>query len=443
MNSPTNITTYSPLPTQRIFHESDAQLRLYQGGFGAGKTLAGCWEALDVSMAYPGNFGLIARKTYRELEDSTKRTFFDICPPSLIKEFRARDDKVTLINGSEIIFRSLDDPNKLRSLNLGWFYVDEASELADDEMPTMLLGRLRLMGIPWRGGWFTSNPSHVEHWMYKWFVERAAKMPSRYFMVTATTYDNPFLPSEYVKSLEEEYSAQWVKRYLRGEFGFIVAGAPVYSNFNAKIHVVPDLDYLQDRPVFRSWDFGYHHPAVVFSQVGPNRSWNIIREKMGTATLIHKFADEIVALSAQEFPGASFIDVGDPAGNQKGDKDANTSIEILRKNHDIQVRTRRQPKKRLIELIDQRLAMVRPDPTTGDPRALVQISKEHCPVLIEGFEGAYAWPKAKDGRIYKEVPVEDGYYEHVQDCSQYLAAAIFLSGMAGDRVQVKEPSWRF
>jgi len=418
-------------------------LRLFQGGMGSGKTLAGVWEAIDVSLSYPNNFGMIARKTYRELEDSTKRTFFDVCPQQLIKDFRARDDMVTLVNGSTIIFRSLDDEQKLRSVNLGWWYIDEASELSDDLIPTMLIGRLRLAHVPWRGGWMTSNPSHVEHWLYEWFVKKAAGQNSRYHMFTASSYDNPYLPVEYVKALEEEYSAQWVRRYLMGEFGFIVAGTPVYSNFNEKLHVVPDITPMLDRPIFRAWDFGWNHPAVLFSQVGPDRVWNVLYEKMGTRILLHKFADEVVQLSNQMFPGATFIDVGDPAGNQRGDKDPLTSVEILRKNHDIHVRTRRQPKKRVIELIDQRFAMVRKDHKSGDPVPMVQVSKKGCPILIEGFEGAYAWPKAKDGKIYRETPMEDGFYEHFQDCAQYAAAAIFLGGMSGDRVTIREPSWRF
>lgn len=439
--APIEVKSYTPLTSQRLFHESNAYLRLYQGGFGAGKTLAGVWEALDVSLAYPRNFGLIARKTYRELEDSTKKTFFDICPPQLIKQYKARDDAVTLVNDSVILFRSLDDPNKFRSINLGWFYIDEASEIDDEDVPTMLTGRLRLANVPWRGGWFTSNPSHVEHWMYKWFVERRAGAPERYFMVTATSYDNPHLPLEYIKMLEEEYSPQWAKRYLLGEFGFIIPGTPVYTHFNYDLHVAPEIEWLKDRPVFRAWDFGFHHPAVLFSQVGPDRQWLILKELMGSRTLLHKFAEEVVMLSNTMFPGSSFIDVGDPAGHQHGDKDERTSIDLLKDQFGIRLVTRRQPKKRLIELIDQQFQRVRKD--RDGVRPMVQVSKAGCPITIDGLNGGYAWPKAKDGRIYRESPIEDGFFEHLMDCAQYTAGAIFLGGALGGKLNILEPRWSF
>jgi len=434
----TEIKTYVPLPKQREFHESDAFLRLYQGGFGAGKTLAGVWEAIDVSMAYPGNFGLIARMTYRELEDSTKRTFFDACPPQLIRRFRARDDMVEFVNGSRIVFRSLDNPDKFRSMNLGWFYVDEASEVEDEEVPTMLVGRLRLSTVPWRGGWFTSNPSHVEHWTYKWFVERAAKAPHRYKLIVASSYENPYLPREYIEALEEEYSPDWVRRYLRGEFGFIAKGTAVYESFLESEHVREGLTWFQDRPVIRAWDFGFHHPAVLWAQVGPNGILYVLREYMGTNVLLGRFAEEVVRLSAEWFPGARFQDVGDPAGRQRGDKDPRSSLDILRE-HGIVVITRRYPKRRLIEEVERRFQRRVRVGDKSEPAVLVD---SRCRTLIDGLRGGYCWPKARDGRIYRDSPMEDGWFEHLQDCLQYVAAHVWLSGGQGG-LAIKEARWRF
>lgn len=438
------IRSYTPYPKQRLFHESDAYLRAYLGGFGAGKTMAGCWEAIDVSLAYPGNLGIIARRTYRELEDSTKRTFFEVCPPELIRKISGRNESVTLINGSEILFRSLDQPDKLgRGINLGWFYVDEASEIDDEDFPKMLVGRLRRANIPWRGGWITSNPPAIEHWIHRWWVERPFDLPAkqnRYWMIKATSYENPNLPPEYIKALEEEYSPQWVRRYLLGEFGHITPGSPVYENFNERAHVTPNLDWLADRPIIRSWDFGWHHPAVLFSQTGPNRSWRIIQEKMGTKTLLRPFAEEIVEFSNAHYPGATFIDVGDPAGNQHGDKSDRTSVEILRDYH-VTLVTRRYPKKKLIELVDQRLSIMRKD-RDGNFFGSVQISKRGCPITVEGFAGGYSWPRTKEGHMMKETPYEDSWYEHLMDCAQYAAASIFYSNLLGSSLsKITSPRW--
>ncbi len=436
----TEVRSYTPLPHQKAFHESNAMFRAYIGGFGAGKTMAGVWEAIDVSMAYPRNVGLIARRTYRELLDSTAKLFLDVCPRELIKNYSKREEKVEFVNGSVVLFRSLDDVEKFRSLNLGWWYIDEASEVHDEDIPNKLIGRLRLP-VPWRGAWVTSNPPHFDHWLYRW-CKRAETNP-RYFYVRASTYENPHLPPEYVETLEQEYGPQWAARFLRGEFGSIAPGNAVYDAFNYDLHVVPDIKWDPSRAVVRAWDFGRHRPAVLFSQLGPDRQWRILYEMMGHWVLIRDWAEKVVTTSNEMFPGASFIDVGDPAGAQRGDKEERSSVEILWQEFGIKVVTRRYPKKRLVELVNQKLATVR----KGKDGVLVPaviISKAGCPVLIDGFAGGYSWPKDRGGRVRKDLPVEDGYFEHLQDCAQYTAGALFLGGVSDSYgAKIATPTWRF
>ena len=75
-----------------------------------------------------------------------------------------------LVNGSEVFFRSLDNPAKLRSMEIGSFWIDEASEASEDIFLT-LQGRLRQRGRKKLGGFLTTNPPNVGHWIQKYFVE--------------------------------------------------------------------------------------------------------------------------------------------------------------------------------------------------------------------------------------------------------------------------------
>jgi hypothetical protein len=68
----------------------------------------------------------VARLTYRELEDSTKKAMLHgdgslppLIPPELVAQYRASDNLVHLKNGAVILFRSLDEPAKLLNLTLG------------------------------------------------------------------------------------------------------------------------------------------------------------------------------------------------------------------------------------------------------------------------------------------------------------------------------------
>src|SRR4051812_6171432 len=152
---------YDPMPKQREFHGHPAKYRFFGGGFGNGKTSAGCAEAFWLAMEYPGSVGLIARKTLPEIKATTLQTFlhggggdprtdWPGVPEELIRSHNKSDKKITLVNGSIIHYWPLDDPDKLTNLNLGWFLIDQAEEVPE-EMFMMLIGRLRQLNGPRKG----------------------------------------------------------------------------------------------------------------------------------------------------------------------------------------------------------------------------------------------------------------------------------------------------
>ena len=69
---------YRQLPSQRRFHRSKAKFKAYVGGYGSGKTYAGCHEALRLSFINAGLTGMIIAPTYRMMEDATLPTFREI-----------------------------------------------------------------------------------------------------------------------------------------------------------------------------------------------------------------------------------------------------------------------------------------------------------------------------------------------------------------------------
>jgi hypothetical protein len=55
---------YSPLPSQKKFHESEARFKGFSGPIGSGKSQALCQEAIKLSYLNPGRIGLIGAPTY-------------------------------------------------------------------------------------------------------------------------------------------------------------------------------------------------------------------------------------------------------------------------------------------------------------------------------------------------------------------------------------------
>jgi len=105
------------IPGQKRFMESTVKELMYSGAFGAGKSRVGCEKGLFLSMKYPGNKGLICRKTFASLRITTMDTWTRyVCPPEQIVSFSTETHICKLINGSEVLFLGLyDDPTRIGS----------------------------------------------------------------------------------------------------------------------------------------------------------------------------------------------------------------------------------------------------------------------------------------------------------------------------------------
>lgn len=378
--------------------------------------MAGCHEALRLSLEYPNNFGVIGRKTYQELEDSTMRTFFEtVCPPQLIRFFNKQSKHLYLFNGSEIVFRSLDTPEKFRSDEFGWFYIDEASECPEDGFK-FLMGRLRRPNIPVTTGFLTTNPVNITHWIYKWFVQDKRDDFAEFH---APTYENKVnLPENYIESLERNYPPSWVKKYLNGDWGFTEGGLPCFSNFREDLHV-KDLKYLSEMPIYVGLDFGYRRPAALFTQIDEKDRWIILREFMPENITVHDFARRLIEIQNKEFPLCKqFVYYGDPACRQASDKSEKTSADIMR-DHQINVYSRKSSPVARIEIIQKRLQTLHED----TPSMLVNRS---CNFFIDALSGGYRY----QDRVDKEEVEKDGFYEHIVDAGGYLAVGLFYSANA-------------
>ena len=278
--------SYSPGPKQWQFHDSQAKYRLFSGAVRAGKTLAGVHEGIQLSLAYPGNVGLIGRNTYPELMDSTVKEFFkairtyeesmgvSLGDPSWgesegIVGYNASHEKKSykFSNGSLVWFRyfkrSGGEPKHIKGIELGWWYMDEGVDVAHGVF-LELMARLSMKDVPLRG-FITTNPGPRNHWLYKTFMkEKASK--TDYDVIFTNIYDNAQnLPDDLIPSLEEGYDEDWRARYLRGEWKNF-AGL-VYGKFTRGKHTL-DLSRFhvkggRDMKVYVGVDFGYPSPSVL------------------------------------------------------------------------------------------------------------------------------------------------------------------------------------
>ena len=407
---------YNPLPKQIEFHQSIAKYRLYIGAWRAGKTLAGCQEGYKHSYLYPKNCGIIFRKDFTDLRDTTMKTMLEVIPSEDIKDFNKSEHRILLQNGSEIYFRHLKDGLKLGSLNLGWFFVDEASEI-QEEIFEALKGRLSLKNSACKG-WLCSNPPNTDHWLYKTFYNNK---DIDYQVFHASTYENEKnLPETYIPDLEK-MPESWKKKYLMGEWGFTPEGTPFYQGFKESIHTKDLSDYKPQR-IYRIWDYGFHHPACLLLAIDDKGRVLTLKETMGSDVTIQQFGEYIKQRCREWYPSTTeWIDYGDPAGMQKTDKSEKTSVEILA-SIGIFVSSKQSTFRERKEIIERKLATL----IEGIPSLIIDIS---CKILIDGLLGGYHYPARKHNQGYNpavyEVPTKDGFYEHICNCLEYFMVNTF------------------
>jgi len=255
---------YKILPAQKEFmfipHKYPRDIALYQGGYGSGKTFCGSLLGILLALKYPGITGLVGALTYPLVRDTTLKTYFEHLDNSGFKqgihyEFKSSECKLLFHNGSEILFRHMEEPNKLKSLNLGFIELEEMSDIPESTFK-MLLGRLRQTIKPeWKSKGFQyrlfghTNPEPNKGWIYKHFVEQK---PKNYRLIIAPTTQNTFLSPDFVDSLKEAYDEQYFKINVLGEFGDYTSGLIVkgFSSENIK-----DLHYQAELPLHLTWDF--------------------------------------------------------------------------------------------------------------------------------------------------------------------------------------------
>lgn len=258
---------YQLLPSQYKFLAAKEPAVCYVGGYGSAKTMAGILKVSHLAM-FPNNRIIVGRFAATDLEETTQRDLVDFLHEAELLHTAPNQktkkaivhcvDPVTQRNlgyTSEISFQHMDDPKHLRGRHIGAYWIDEASEVHKDAMKN-LMGRLRLPAFAGRyQALFTGNPEGHNYLYDHFFNEDLlgkiicghpscrlspedcnAKLRRGRRGIHAKTYENYFLPADYIETMLASYSPNERERYLDGSFD-IFEGA-VFSEFDRNIHVL-------------------------------------------------------------------------------------------------------------------------------------------------------------------------------------------------------------
>jgi hypothetical protein len=198
---------------------------------GSGKSAALCQEAIRLSYLNPGRRGLIGAPTYPMLRDSTLTSMLSILGANRIPYEYNKAENTLLMHEtkSRILFRSLDDFERLRGTNLAWFGVDELTYTAEDAW-LRLEGRLRDPKAKRLCGFAVWTPKGFD-WVYRKFVKEPAE---GYDTIFAKAFENRFVLDrvpDYYERLKRSYDERFFAQEALGEYLSLNAGR-VYEAFD-------------------------------------------------------------------------------------------------------------------------------------------------------------------------------------------------------------------
>ncbi len=206
---------------------------------GGGKSKWLCEEVKELAMQYPGNRIVIGRQHLVDFKNSTLKTLLEVLGDELIADHNKAEGRIILYGGSEILYMGFSEEeniSKLKSMEIGAFALDEASEIYKE---TFLLFHSRLRRIlpdgsrPPYFGLLATNPEDC--WLKDYFlkgeVERHTFTDDKELerhcdcivtednvFIPSLPCDNPYLPEDYETQLEKTFPGDWINRYLRGSW---------------------------------------------------------------------------------------------------------------------------------------------------------------------------------------------------------------------------------
>lgn len=397
-NQPLNITI-----SKKIFNEIylpqledyTHRFNVYYGGSGSGKSHFVIQKMVYKYLKYPNRKCLVIRKVGATLRDSIFALFksvlsdWHILDKCVIKESFFT---IEFPNGSQFIFKGLDDSEKIKSVaNIDDIVIEECTELSLDEFSQLNL-RLRSKN-PYNQIHCMFNPVSKTNWVYGQWFENGYN--NKNTIVLHTTYkDNKFLPQDYINSLleMEKTNPTYYKIYALGEFATL--DKLIYNNWKIK-----DFDWkelIKDDPKLTGYfglDFGYVNDPSAFIAILVDKEAKkiyIFDEFYKKGLLNDALAKLIIAKGYSKE-----IIVADSA-EQK-------SIEEIRRAGITRIKAARKGKDSIlngIQFIQQYQIIISPN----------------CTNVIEELSN-YTWQKDKSTGEYMNKPIDK--YNHLLDSLRY------------------------
>lgn len=395
---------------------------LSYGGTASGKSYSAIQKEISIADSRKVKT-LVIRKVANTLRDSVIPGFrARIEETGLEDKFKEnKSDRILKHeNGSEIIFRGLDDPDKLKSFEgLERILVEEAAELDFEdflELNRRARGRENIQIT------LVFNPMHEEHWLKKHFFDRE-DLDDDCIKIHSTYKDNPHLTDADKKQIEllKLYNENQYRIYALGEWGLRENNAPWLFAFDKEKHLKKEIDFMPSFPIYLSFDFNRNPLTCLVVQMSPNKGAHNSFIHFIDEFSVKDQLQELCTLIYAKYKGCHMYITGDASGNH-GD----VGFDGKNDSYYSMIRS-------MLNIPERQAVLNKRNLTHNDSRALINmllfqypniyISEKNCPLLIRDCEMAMVDEDSEvPGALKKDRNV---YKMDLFDCFRYFFQSFF------------------
>lgn len=331
---------WNPFYSQHRFYHLPSEYKGFSGPVGTGKSKALCYEAVRLAFANPGCTGLIGAPTYPMLRDSTRVAFIEVLEEEEIPYTFNRSENRFRIKGigSQIIFRSLDHPERIRGTNLAWFGIDEMTYCKRAAWER-LEARMRDPKARRRCAFGAWTPKGYD-WVYQRFIG-VDKLPGHEAILALPGENTVVLSAKpnYYSNLKSSYDEKFYQQEALGLYLDVYAGR-VYHGYQTDRNDAEQIFSPQD-PNGLCWaiDFNVDPMASLLAQFRngelhcldeimlPDATTDKMCERIADRCLPYLRAWQDANGTAAPMPLRLY---GDSSGNARSTKASKTDYDLIK-----------------------------------------------------------------------------------------------------------------
>lgn len=420
---------YIPLPHQLDMHKDKHKIKLMLGGVGSAKSNAGVMEIINHALTVSYGQTILLAQTLKQLSKAIMPIFDTYLPRKFVTKWTDTKTEIEIIlnNGHKITGFASDDEEKLRSMNVTAFYLEEASGISPSVYRQCIM-RLRnphgiIDGKSHYLGVICSNPSqgfirdllftasHIEgsasiQDTVKMYEKRITKPNEDLAAFLSSSRDNTYLPAGFVQSIINSTTPEQARLMIDCIIEY--AEGAVYPDILS--HTCEDFEIPANWERYIAHDPGIHDAAaILLGAIDPETGViYFYREYYQTDKVLAQVASAFKKMTADIPQGCLHMPLIDPSADKRSKVTGRTYKQQMQLEHGIVT-------KKAINNIEDGIQRVKNLMYAGKIVFFNSLKE----TLREGCE--YRYPTLEERNKNKnlgEKPLDKD--NHLMDCLRYI-----------------------